>query len=256
MCHTPTARLPHAGPGDAPRRSSGRHGAGASVSRAAATASGIRNGLPQPPQTIGAWASTDGTTRTLRPQSQTALTRTPPPEEPCRAAGPAEGAGGVGGGRDRVRLEGALQPLDRRAVAPLRLGVERDQGEAAAGMRLLGVVEAQLLGDREESAVVVAAGAGGVADAAGGGDAMDCLMKQSLEGELGAAGGRRLSDQGLGRGKIWQLGVVPLNVGPRLCQLCGENRWCRAHVVTTSRSAPVFRFRGIPNNLHVPVSCR
>ena len=37
---------------------------------------------------IGAWASTDGTTRTLRPQSQTALTRTPPPEEPCRAAGP------------------------------------------------------------------------------------------------------------------------------------------------------------------------
>lgn len=37
---------------------------------------------------MGAWASTDGTTRTLRPQSQTAFTRTPPPEEPCRAAGP------------------------------------------------------------------------------------------------------------------------------------------------------------------------
>ncbi len=37
---------------------------------------------------IGACASTEGTTRTLRPQSQTALTRTPPPDEPCRAAGP------------------------------------------------------------------------------------------------------------------------------------------------------------------------
>ncbi len=37
---------------------------------------------------IGAWASTDGTTRTLRPQSQTAFTRPPPPEEPWRAAGP------------------------------------------------------------------------------------------------------------------------------------------------------------------------
>ena len=83
-------------------------------------------------------------------------------------------------------------------------------------MRLLGMVEAQLLGDREESAVVVAAGAGGVTDAAGGGDAMDCLVQQSFEGELGAAGGRGLSDQGLGRGKIGQLGVVPLNVGPRL----------------------------------------
>ncbi len=37
---------------------------------------------------IGAWASTDGTTRTLRPHSQTAFTRTPPPDEPWRAAGP------------------------------------------------------------------------------------------------------------------------------------------------------------------------
>lgn len=36
--------------------------------------SGILNGLPQPPQTMGAWARTDGTTRTLRPQSHTALT--------------------------------------------------------------------------------------------------------------------------------------------------------------------------------------
>lgn len=50
--------------------------------------SGMRKGFMQPPHTIGAWASTEGTTRTLRPQSQTALTRTPPPEEPCRAAGP------------------------------------------------------------------------------------------------------------------------------------------------------------------------
>ncbi len=81
-------------------------------------------------------------------------------------------------------------------------------------------------------------------------------MEQPFEGELAATGGRGLSDQGLGRGKIWQLGVVPLNVGPRLCQLCGKYRWCRAHVVTTSASAPVFRFRAIPNNLHVPVSCR
>src|SRR5215212_7762352 len=55
---------------------------------AAPTISGIRNGFPQPPHTIGAWARTDGTTRTLRPQSQTAFTRTPPPEEPWRAAGP------------------------------------------------------------------------------------------------------------------------------------------------------------------------
>ena len=81
-------------------------------------------------------------------------------------------------------LQRALEALDRRAVAPLRLGVERDQGEAAAGMRLLGVVQAQLLGDREESAVVVAAGTGGVADAARGGDAMDCFMEQPFEGEL------------------------------------------------------------------------
>ena len=123
-------------------------------------------------------------------------------------------------------------------------------------MRLLGMVQAQLLGDREESTVVIAPRAGGVAYSARGGDAVDCLVKQSLEGELVPAGGRRLSDQGLGRGKIGQLGVVPLNVGPRLRQLCGENRWCRAHVMTTSRSTPVFLFRGIPNNLHVPVSCR
>jgi hypothetical protein len=123
-------------------------------------------------------------------------------------------------------------------------------------MRLLGVVQAQFLGDREESAVVVTAGARGVADSAGGGDAVDCLMKQSFEGEFVPAGGRRLSDQGLWRGKIGQLGVVPLNVGPRPCQLCGENRWCRAHVMRTSRGASVFLFRGIPNILHVPVSCR
>ena len=125
-------------------------------------------------------------------------------------------------------------------------------------MRLLGVVQAQLLGDREESKVVVAPRAGGVAYSARGGDAVDCLMEQSLERELVPAGGRRLSDQGLGRGKIGQLGVVPLNVGPRLRQLCGENRWClcRAHVMRTSGRATVFLFRGIPNNLHVPVSCR
>jgi hypothetical protein len=36
--------------------------------------------------------------------------------------------------------------------------------------------------------------------------------------------------------------VVPLNVGPRLCQLRGENRWClcRAHVMTTSGGAAVL----------------
>lgn len=117
------------------------------------------------------------------------------------------------------------------------------------------MVEAQLLGDREEASVVVAAGAGGVPDTSRGSDAVDCLMEQPFEGELGATGGRGLSDQGLWRGKIGQLGVVPLNVGPRLCQLCGKYRWCRAHVVTTSLGAPVFLFRAIPNNLHVPVSC-
>ena len=86
---------------------------------------------------------------------------------------------------------------------------------------------------------------------------MDCLMEQSLEGEFVTARGRRLPDQGLWRGKVRQLGVVPLNVGPRLRQLCGENRWClcRAHVMTTSGGAAVFLFRAIPNNLHVPVSC-
>lgn len=55
---------------------------------AAGTDSAMRNGVPQAPQTMGAWARTEGTTRTLRPQSHTALTRTPPPEEPWRAAGP------------------------------------------------------------------------------------------------------------------------------------------------------------------------
>ena len=160
----------------------------------------MRNGFPQPPHMIGAWASTDGTTRTLRPQSHTALTRTPPPDEPCRAAGPAEGAGGLGGGRDGVRLEGAVQPVDRGPVALSRLGAEGDQREAAAGMRLLGVVKPQLLGDRQEPAVVVAAGARGVTDAAGGGDAVDCLVQQPFEGEFGATCGRRLSDQRFGRG--------------------------------------------------------
>ena len=62
-------------------------------------------------------------------------------------------------------------------------------------MRFLGVVQAQLLGDREESAVVVPAGAGGVAYSARGGDAVDCLVEQSFEGELVPAGGRGLSDQ-------------------------------------------------------------
>lgn len=122
-------------------------------------------------------------------------------------------------------------------------------------MRLLGMIQAQLLGDREESAVVVAPGPGGVADTPGGGDAMDCLVKQSLEGELGAAGGRRLSDQGLWRGKIGQLGVVPLNLGPRLRQFCGEDRWCRAHVVNNEPGPSRVPFRGISNILHVPVSC-
>ncbi|GHJ36298.1 hypothetical protein Sm713_19070 [Streptomyces sp. TS71-3] len=101
---------------------------------------------------------------------------------------------------------------------------------------------------------MIAAGAGRVTHSAGGGDAMDCLVEESLEGEFGAAGGRRLSDQCFGRGKIWQFGVVPLNFGPCPCQLCGENRWCRAHVVTTIRGASVFRFRGIPNILHLPLS--
>jgi hypothetical protein len=48
--------------------------------------------------------------------------------------------------------------------------------------------------------------------------------------------------------------VVPLNVGPRDCQLGGENWWCRAHVVITSQGPPVFRFRAILNNLHSTVS--
>ncbi len=170
--------------------------------------------------------------------------------------GPPEGALGVGGGGDGVRLQGALQPFGGRAVPALGFGIQRDQRESAAGVGLLGVIEAQLLGDREEASVVVAAGAGGVADTSRGGDAVDCLVEQSLEGELGATGGRGLSDQGLWGGEIGQLGVVPLNVGPRLRQLCGKYRWCRAHVVTTSPRAPVFLFRGIPNNLHVPVSRR
>jgi len=167
----------------------------------------------------------------------------------------AEGAAGVGGRGRHVRLQRPLEALDRRSVPPLRLGAEPDQGETAARVRLLGMVQAQFLGDREEPAVVIAAGAGGVAHTARGGDAMDCLVEESLEGELVSACGRRLPDQGLRRGKIWQLGVEPLNVGPRLCQLCGENRWCRAHVRRTSRGVVVFLFRGIPNNLHVPVSC-
>lgn len=102
-----------------------------------------------------------------------------------------EAAGRVRGGRGGVGLEGALQSVDGRAVATLGLGVERDQRETAAGMRFLGVVEAELLGDREESAVVVPARPGGVADSTRGGDAMDCLMEQSLEGEFVPAGGRR-----------------------------------------------------------------
>lgn len=111
-----------------------------------------------------------------------------------------EGALGVGGGGDRVRLEGALQPFSGRAVPALGLGIQRDQRESAAGVGLLGMVEAQLLGDREEASVVVAAGAGSVTDSSRGSDAVDCLVEQSLEGELGATGGRGLSDQGLGRG--------------------------------------------------------
>src|SRR5262249_20802111 len=155
--------------------------------------------------------------------------------------GPPECTGRVRGRRRRVGLQRTLESLDRRTVAPLCLGAERDQGETAARVRFLGMVQAQFPGDREESAVVITAGAGGVPYAAGGGDAVDCLMEQSLEGEFVPAGGRRLSDQGLGRGEIRQLGVVPLNVGPRLCQFCGENRWClcRAHVMTTSLRAPV-----------------
>lgn len=68
-----------------------------------------------------------------------------------------EAAGRVRGGRRSVGLEGALQSVDGRAVATLGLGVERDQRETAAGVRFIRVVEAQLLGDREESAVVVPA---------------------------------------------------------------------------------------------------
>ena len=36
--------------------------------------------------------------------------------------------------------------------------------------------------------------------------------------------GSRYQDVVARRGKVRQLGVVPLNVGPRLCQLCGENK--------------------------------
>ncbi len=67
-------------------------------------------------------------------------------------------------------------------------------------MRLLAVVEPQLLGDRQEPPVVVAAGARGVTDTAGGRDAVHCLVQQPFEGELGAASGRRLPDQRFGRG--------------------------------------------------------
>src|SRR5690606_4472461 len=73
---------------------------------------------------------------------------------------PAEAAGGVARGRRGVGLQGSMETFRRRTVAALRLGGERDQREATAGMRFLGVIQAQLLGDREESAVVVAAGAG------------------------------------------------------------------------------------------------
>jgi hypothetical protein len=49
--------------------------------------------------------------------------------------------------------------------------------------------------------------------------------------------------------------VVPLNIGPRPCQLCGENRWCRAHDVNNERTPSWVPLRGISNNLHVAVSC-
>lgn len=62
-------------------------------------------------------------------------------------------------------------------------------------MWLLGVLKAQLLGDGQESTVVVAASPRGVPDAAGGGDAVDGLMEQPFEGELSAASGRGLPDE-------------------------------------------------------------
>src|SRR5690606_26893447 len=62
--------------------------------------------------------------------------------------GTAEAARGVPRGGGGVGLQRALKAFDGRTVAALRLRGERDQREAAAGMRLLGMVQAQLLGDR------------------------------------------------------------------------------------------------------------
>ena len=220
--------------------------------------------LAAAPHTIGAWASTDGTTRTLRPQSQTALTRTPPPEEPCRAAGPRKerAVSAV------VATVWALRARwSRSMVARYRLLVsgEHDQARSrcwdAAPRRGRGP-------SRRRSRGIGGCGNGrprGVTDAAGGGDPVDCLVQQPFEGEFRAAGGRGLSDQGLGRGQIGQLGVVPLNVGPRLtASSAARTGWCRAHAVTTSRrprcsdSGPaqlICTDRSVPHDAHDEGGC-
>ena len=106
-----------------------------------------------------------------------------------------ETAGGVTAGGGGVGAERATQPVGRRAVPLSAFRGHGDEGETTAGMRLLDVLEAQLLRDGQESTVVVAARSRGVPDTARGGDPVDGFVEQPFEGELGAASGRGLSDE-------------------------------------------------------------
>ena len=138
-----------------------------------------RNGFPQAPHR-SAPAPHRRDDAYIAPQSQTALTRTPPPDEPCRAAGPRKL-------RAVSRVVAALcawtARCSRSIVERYRLLVAgvMPPGETAARMWFVLVFQPHLLGDAEETAVVVAARTRGVADAARGGDSVDGLVQQAFE---------------------------------------------------------------------------
>lgn len=131
--------------------------------------------------------------------------------------------------------QGPTQSADRGGITPPRLRPHHNQGKTTTWMRVGRMFEPQLVGNSEESAVVVPPSSGGISYTSGRGEPVGRLVQQALETQLGSTGGGGLVDQALRRREIGQVRVVTLDLRPGHCQFSRKNWWCRAHIHTNER---------------------
>lgn len=93
----------------------------------------------------------------------------------------AEAACRVGLGGRHVGVQCPLQSLRSGTVTAARLSAGPHQRETATWMRILTMVKAEFLGNRQKAAIVIAPRPGGITHPTGGGNAMHSLVQQTFE---------------------------------------------------------------------------